>query len=383
MKRVFCLLSIIIIGVVICSIGYTRGWDGFIHSRISSEKMTTEEIVKQKVVTPNITHVTSTQDKKSKIISIIGLGDTMIGSNYPANYLPGYDILKNVRKYIEDADFTFANLECAIGDKGVSTKNCDECFSFRMPNSYVKYLKNSGIDVVGDANNHAMDFGTTGKTHTERMLSENSIKSVGYDNQPYTIIEKNGVKVGFCSFAPNGYSGVMHFNDASRIIKELSQKCDIVIANFHAGAEGPAYQHVTRKEEYFLGEDRGNPYTLARKAIDNGADIVFMEGPHVTRAIDLYKGRFISYSLGDFAVYGRFDISGPCGVAPIIKIFVNENGEFQRGKIYPLKLVNKGVPVIDRKGTVIKKIISFMKSDDPEAHLIIGDDGTIRRMSNK
>jgi poly-gamma-glutamate capsule biosynthesis protein CapA/YwtB (metallophosphatase superfamily) len=44
--------------------------------------------------------------------------------------------------------------------------------------------------------------------------------------------------------------------------------------------------------------------------VDAGADIVFGHGPHVTRAIDIYKGKFIAYSMGDFATYGRLNLKG-------------------------------------------------------------------------
>ena len=41
-------------------------------------------------------------------------------------------------------------------------------------------------------------------------------------------------------------------------------------------------------------------YEFAHTAIDNGADIVLGHGPHVTRAVEVYKGKFIAYSMGNF-----------------------------------------------------------------------------------
>ena len=84
-----------------------------------------------------------------------------------------------------------------------------------------------------------------------------------------------------------------------------------------------------------MGEDRGNIYEFSRFMIDNGADIVFGHGPHVLRAVDLYKDRFIAYSLGNFATYKRFNLSGGRTFA-IDSSNVNSKGEFIRGRLYLL-----------------------------------------------
>ena len=63
----------------------------------------------------------------------------------------------------------------------------------------------------------------------------------------------------------------------------------IVIISFHGGAEGSKYEHVPREHEMFVGEDRGDVYQFAHAVIDAGADVVLGHGPHVTRAIEVYK----------------------------------------------------------------------------------------------
>ncbi|MCX6711284.1 MAG: CapA family protein, partial [Candidatus Woesearchaeota archaeon] len=215
-----------------------------------------------------------------------------------------------------------------------------------------------------------------GATNTMNLLGKAGIHYAGLSECSYTIFEKGGIKYGFCAFAPD-YSGTMHFSDAIKTIKYLDSRCNMVIVSFHAGAEGNACQHITRKTEYFLGENRGDPYHLAREAIDAGADVVFGEGPHVTRAVDIYNNRFIAYSMGNFATYGMFDLSNACGVSPIIKITVDKTGKFLSGKIYSVKLEGKGVPVLDKNNTALKNIIQLTKADVPETQLMIESDGTI------
>ena len=116
----------------------------------------------------------------------------------------------------------------------------------------------------------------------------------------------------------------------------LSDTCDVVIVSFHGGAEGADFQHVPKAMEIFHGENRGDVYNFAHTMIDNGADVVFGHGPHVTRAIEVYQDRFISYSMGNFCTYGRINLAGPNGLAPIVKINVDTTGRFLSGRIIPV-----------------------------------------------
>jgi poly-gamma-glutamate capsule biosynthesis protein CapA/YwtB (metallophosphatase superfamily) len=159
----------------------------------------------------------------------------------------------------------------------------------------------------------------------------------------------------------------------------LDSICDIVIVSFHGGAEGSKYRHIQKKTEIFLGENRGNPYKFSRAVIDAGADIVFGHGPHVTRAIDCYKDRFIIYSLGNFATYGRFNLTGVNGIAPIIKVFTNKNGVFQSAKIFAIKQEGEGGPLLDKEKKVIQELTSLTKNDIPNCPLQINENGIITR----
>ena len=320
-------------------------------------------------------------------ISIIGVGDMMLGTNFPSeSYLPpedGKNILTPVKQIIENADISFGNLEGAILSGSGTVKTCSNpavCYAFKMPNHYVNYFKDAGFDILSIANNHVSDFGDKGKENTVKMLESIGIKYAGLLNYPYTTFEKNGIKYGFCAVAPN--NGTVDINDsdnAAKIVKQLNSTCDIVIVSFHGGAEGSSKSHLTRSDELFLGENRGNPYQFARTVIDAGADIVFGHGPHVTRAIDIYKGKFIAYSMGNFATYGRFNLKGICGIAPIIKLFVNKKGDFLSGNIYATKQVGEGGPIIDDEKTVIKEIINLTKSDVPESQIMLDENGVISK----
>ncbi|HFC6922515.1 TPA: CapA family protein [Neisseria meningitidis] len=99
--------------------------------------------------------------------------------------------------------------------------------------------------------------------------------------------------------------------------------------------------------EIFYGENRGNVVEFARLAVDSGADVVFGQGSHVTRAVELYRDRFISYSGGNFATYGAINTSGISGIAPIFKIITDKQGKFISGTIIPITQADDKIPKID------------------------------------
>ena len=244
-------------------------------------------------------------------ITIIGVGDIMMGSNYPtAEKLPpnnGLDLMKDLEPILSSADITIGNLEGVLLNEGGTAKTCRDpkvCYVFRSPQHYVQNLVNAGFDIMSLANNHAGDFGEIGRKNSIKALEEAGLSYAGLTTKPYTIVEKEGVRYGFTAFAPN--SGCMNLNDiegARKIVTLLDSLTDIVIVSFHGGAEGPEHQHVPRTNEIFHGENRGNVYAFAHSLIDEGADIIFGHGPHVTRAIEVYKDRFIAYSLGNFGAF--------------------------------------------------------------------------------
>jgi poly-gamma-glutamate capsule biosynthesis protein CapA/YwtB (metallophosphatase superfamily) len=322
------------------------------------------------------------------LLSVIGVGDVMLGTNYPsASYLPpsqGRDLLAEVASILRSADVTFGNHEGAILDSGGTPKTCrnpDACYVFRTPERFVSNLSDAGFDLMSIANNHSGDFGPEGRRRTKAVLREAGIEVAGLaGTDEQAIVERNGVRYGFCAFAPN--SGTCDLRDipaARAIVERLVSEADIVIVSFHGGAEGESHQHVPRRSEAFLGENRGNVHAFAHAVIDAGADVVFGHGPHVTRGVELYHDRFIAYSLGNFCTYGRFSLSGAAGIAPIIKVFLSRDGTFVRGEITPTYQQKTHGPKIDPNRRVTRKIIELSKTDFPDSPLRIGDDGSIHR----
>jgi poly-gamma-glutamate capsule biosynthesis protein CapA/YwtB (metallophosphatase superfamily) len=329
----------------------------------------------------------SKYDPELDTITVIGVGDIMFGTNYPTspNYLPPNNDYKSliapVVDILRDADLTFGNNEGTFSNKPEYAKGCNDpewCYRFSMPEDYVNAYHYGGFDVVSIANNHLHDLGEYGKENTIKVLKEAGMHFAGLPSVPTDTFTLNGVKYGFCAFAPNdGTCLITDYELLKRTVKKLKSECQIVIVSFHGGAEGSSHEHLTRQYEEFLGQNRGNVYQFAHTAIDAGADIVFGHGPHVTRAVEVYKNRFIAYSMGNFCTYRRFNIQGVSGLAPIIKVYINGKGEFVKGKITATYQDKFTGTKLDPNNRVIKRMQELVKEDMPDSVIEIRDNGEI------
>ena len=342
-------------------------------------------------------------------ITIAAVGDIMLGStSINDSFLPpndGRDLLKPMMQHLTDADITFGNLEGPMLEGGTSAKcappakpKADEvaspaitpkpsgtpkpvrCYAFRVPTRYGKYLKEAGFDVMSLANNHAADFGEYGRISTRKVLDGLGIKYAGGDRLRFSTVflDVKGKKIAFVGFAHNNI--VPNLNDletAKQLVTAAKKKADIVVVSYHGGAEGEAAQHVPKETEVFVGEKRGNVYLFAHTVIDAGADLVIGHGPHVMRAMEIYEGHLIDYSMGNFATYGMFSLNGPQSLSAVFHFTIGFDGKFISGQIIPATQTGRGGPIPDPSGAVIKKIQSLSLADFPTTSPTIGDDGTI------
>ncbi|HTD99314.1 MAG TPA: CapA family protein [Mucilaginibacter sp.] len=325
------------------------------------------------------------KDTVCDTICIAAMGDIMLGSAYPdKSRLPpdsAKGSFKQVLPYLGGADIIFGNLEGTLLDSGAPAsykKKLETAYLFRMPTYYGKVLKDAGFNLLSIANNHITDFDKKGYTSTTKTLDKYGIHYAGLDTCPTTILERNGIKYGFCAFAPNAHTvSLLEMKKARRIISELKQQCDILIVSFHGGAEGAAYEHVPFKMESYMHGKRGDVHAFAQNAIDAGADIVLGNGPHVSRAMESYKDRLIAYSLGNFCTYKSVSVAGVCGMAPLLKVYLNRKGEFLKGNIIAFRQTHEKGLVRDTLNKVVKRIKALTEKDFPEAGLHIADDGSI------
>ncbi|TRZ65600.1 hypothetical protein D4R20_01805 [bacterium] len=249
------------------------------------------------------------------------------------NFNGDYSLLFDKLNILKDADIAFANLEGPASDIGIDKKSL---YSFRMNPSVIPALKGAGLSIVSVANNHEADWGRSAYTDTLARLKENEIAYTGgginsNEAESPTIIEKNGMKVGFLGFSDVGpnwmqasdiESGILSASNPrfDEIITNASKQVDYLVVSFHFGEE---YQkiHNTRQE------------TLAHKAIDDGAKIIIGTHPHVAEDTEVYSPKsctqsscmgFIAYSLGNLIFDQYFSSDTMQGM--LLQIKLNKDG---------------------------------------------------------
>ena len=323
----------------------------------------------------------------SEPLTLTAVGDIMMGSTGERTALPpndGEGLFQEVGAHLRGGDLVFGNLEGTLSD-GEEGGKCREdkspwCFEFRTPTRYVRHLKQNGFNVVNLANNHAWDFGPEGIGNTLETLQGAGIKAAGGTILAFFEIRGKRIALAGFSYKASKYSySILEIPQAAEIVRHLKANHDLVIVSFHGGAEGRLAQHVADRNEVFLGENRGNVVRFARSVVEAGADLVLGHGPHVLRAMEVYQGKLIAYSLGNFLTYGLFNLKGPSGISVILKVRLDpESGRFLDGRLIPVKLVNGGLPEIDPEGEGVRIVRRLSEGDLGSRHLTVDENGCLR-----
>jgi len=241
---------------------------------------------------------------EAKFTTLYFVGDMMLTRGVKAsvdkNFGGDYSKLFENLGELKEADILFGNFEGDVSDKG---NNVGSIYSFRMDPKVLPIIKEAGFDIVSFANNHIGDWNMTAFKDSLSRLAQNGILKTGAgvnkeDAENPIVIEKNGIKFGFIGFSDVGPNwmevktatpGILLASDPKlkEIIQNAKTKCDVLIVSFHWGEE---YKLVHNKRQE----------TLAKKAIDNGADMIIGHHPHVMEDTSVYKGKPIVYSLGNF-----------------------------------------------------------------------------------
>lgn len=317
------------------------------------------------------------------VLTVAAVGDVMLGTDFPSNRLPPRDgalLLGDVAPVLRAADIAFGNLEGVLLDGGEPVKKCknpDACYLFRSPSRYAAHLRDAGFTLMSLANNHARDFGEEGRDASMQSLQQFGIHHTGRhgDIASWTV---NGVQVAAIAFAP--FIDSHDMLDIPRmvgLVNNLKRRHDIVLVSFHGGAEGEQALRLPFVEEYYYGERRGDVVVFARRAVEAGADLVIGHGPHVPRAMEVYRGRLIAYSLGNFATYQGMSVSGLKGLAPVLEARLDRRGRFLGGQIHSFRQQRPRGPVHDTSHAAARLIAELSAQDLPAASLAFDRHGRL------
>jgi poly-gamma-glutamate capsule biosynthesis protein CapA/YwtB (metallophosphatase superfamily) len=331
---------------------------------------------------PEFREPTSKKQIFADTITIKAVGDIIPGTNFLNYRLPRFQdqlLPKSVRTHLQGSDILFGNFESSLTNHPYTTKdiNREQVFAFRSPPAYAQLFAKAGFNVFNMANNHAMDFGLVGFKDTKKNLEAAGIATLGHKNQ-ILYLKANNIPVGMIGFSPyEMYNSIHNLAAAEKLVAQAKKNANIVIVSMHAGAEGTEALHVKNQTEFFYGENRGNSINFARKMIDAGADLVLGHGPHVPRAMEIYKNKIIAYSLGNFLGYRTLSTNAQAGDSLILEVKINSSGNLVSSKIIPIRMDKQGIPQVDRHFRTLKLMRYLNNKAFPKNPIKINNKGEI------
>jgi poly-gamma-glutamate synthesis protein (capsule biosynthesis protein) len=237
-------------------------------------------------------------------------------------------LLNGLNGIMSDIDLVVSDLECPLTTSveprkktGPHQKAHPEC---------IKILQHAGIGLAAMANNHIMDYGSSGVVDTLELCKANNIATVGIGRstkeaaEPY-VYSKNGKTVAILNFADEEFitspDGLYRCNPLDPVgayyqIKEANLTNDKVIVIVHAG-----------NEFYELPSPRTQK--LYRYMIDLGADCVIAHHTHALSGYEIYNSKPVFYGLGNF-IYdwpGKRNTSWNKGY--VVKLDISDDIEFE------------------------------------------------------
>lgn len=338
---------------------------------------------------------------KEEEFEIVAVGDILLGRGVGMRLKNGnkdyiYPFLE-VRNILKNGDVVFCNLEESITASTHSLTGIKDGGKYVLKNDVeaIEGLKYAGFNLMNLANNHILDYYERGLLDTMEILDKNGIKYAGAgrnldEARKPAIIEAKGVKVGMLAYTDMAeivYKGNPNYKFAAgqdkpgvaprplkfdeslqKDIRQVRDEVDILIVSLHWGVE-ESFEVLSNQREF------------AYNLIDNGVDVILGHHPHQFQGIEIYKGKPIFYSLGNFI----FDQNDPENQESFIITLDYRGNKLAGIEAIPVRTIGK-IQVVPQKGVDAKSILEreknlcskldtncFIKDDKLYFELINGD----------
>ena len=311
----------------------------------------------------------------SVLITITGTGDFTIGGDSRKRADIFNDELKkqdgdinftmrNIRDILLEDDLTIVNFEGTLTESThVPREKRENSFLFSAPPSYVSMLADNGVEAVALENNHIMDHGEEAYQDTMDTLTEAGI--VYSNSTEIGVYEVKGVQIAMLSYlCIDRYDEL--WSKVPADIAAAKAQYPIVICNFHWGNE-------------LMYTPTNNQIKMGRLAVDSGADLVLGHHSHRIQPIELYKGVYICYSLGNFSFSGNSKPSDMSSYLFQTRFRVKEGVVSNEGfRIIPIRIssrtdYNDFAPTPLTKATAIDSVLGTLKENGRKLEYVVSE----------
>lgn len=216
-------------------------------------------------------------------VTLMAVGDVMLGRSVGTRMLKYQDWrwpFWETASGLQQADLLFGNLESPFGQNCTPT---DQGMKFCADHRSIEGLAFAGFDVLSLVNNHMYDQGSLAQGETKAKLAGQGIVGL----LPYEVVTVDRGQLRLAFIAVDDTMSPVDFDLLQEAIADANTKADQVIVSIHWGVE---YTHRPQARQL----------TLGRQIIDAGADLIIGHHPHWVQAPEMYRGKIIIYSLGNF-----------------------------------------------------------------------------------
>lgn len=255
-------------------------------------------------------------------------------------------VFQHVLPYFDEADLLIGNLETVFAGKNKGrSKKCYGYSSFpyfNSPDCFAATLADAGFGWLATANNHTLDSYPEGVVKTLNLLDSLHIRHHGTardssEHEELCIIERNGIKVGLCSYTYS-LNGIRLSPDQAYLVNEFR--------NYDTAKVKKMYQTIRRLKQANVDftiayihcgtEYQRSPNLYQRQLADSlhkiGCDLILMSHPHILQRMailtskDSLQKSLVAYSLGNFLSSQVRSRNIPKDIGAILEVDVEKNG---------------------------------------------------------
>ena len=324
--------------------------------------------------------------------SILAVGDVMV---HEPQLTAQYDSSNNtysfdnnfkyVKKYIEDADYSLANLETTLA--GNDKYPYSSYPLFNSPDELADALKDAGFDLISTINNHSFDKGDLGVNRTLSTLKEEGFDTVGtrenIDDDEFIVKNINNINVGITSYSYGDIKDSSKYLNGIKVSDESDDKMNI----FDSSDSDKAFETISSTVDKMSDTDIqiviihwGIEYSrnqssfqseLAQKLCDAGVDVIIGSHPHVVQPIETIKSTngenecVVIYSLGNYiSNQNRANVGMYSEDGLMVNIDIAKQSDDEEAKVKKITCIPTWTNIYHANGKNIYEVIPIEDEDD-------------------